>query len=318
MKSAHKLAVCCLNISEGSHLELINEVAQAAVERQDQWPSTTPSPFKCKSTVLSVYSDRSFNRGNITIASSIEHLAKSVYHACAKVFQTIDLQKHSDVGHPRLGAVDLIPIHPISPQTSLQDCAGVAHQIADLITTNIPGSSLFYFGKADHKERDLVQRRKEMSWFTKDSEISRQIIPDVGTYSPKYGISAIGAIPYMSVLNVLLDTDDLVFGRFIASEIRQRNINGLDGIQAMAFLKGRKVEIACNVDTNDLQSKLPVFKTSFEDLESRIASLAREKNVRICGESVRGFTPQEAYMKAEQALLSGDVCPWKHYEIDVM
>ena len=37
----------------------------------------------------------------------------------------IDLNTHEG-GHPRLGAVDLIPIHPMSPDVTLADCGTVA------------------------------------------------------------------------------------------------------------------------------------------------------------------------------------------------
>lgn len=255
-KSMHKFAVCCLNISEGQNVELINRIAHSAV--QNQTPSS--KHFKCETTVLSVYSDPIFNRSNITIASTVTNLAQSVYNACAVAYQNIDLCQHLDPKHPRLGVIDLIPIHPISPTTSVEECSHVAHQIGQLITSNFPSqASVFYFGKADQGNRDLVQRRKGLSWFSNNED---SIIPDFGVFTKEFGITGIGALPYMSVLNVLLDTNDIQFGKDIASNIRHRNkATGLKGIQAMAFLKGNKVEIACNVDTNDLQSEVRFFFT---------------------------------------------------------
>jgi len=260
LKTTHKLAVCCLNISEGRNSKLIDDIAFAAVRNQEQWQkkeTSSPTPFKCNSTVLSVYSDSVFNRGNITIASTVEYLPISVYQACEIAFDRINLETHVDPpGHPRLGVVDLIPVHPISISTSLEECSHVAHRIAESITQNISDSSIFYFGKADHSNRDLVQRRKEMNWFAQyPSDIVAT--PDLGKFTSRLGVTAVGAIPYMSVLNVLLDTSDFEYGKFIASNIRERNKKtGMKGIQAMAFMKGSKVEIACNIDTNALQSEV--------------------------------------------------------------
>lgn len=252
-KSMHKFAVCCLNISEGRNVELINRIAYSAVQHQP--PSSQSKHFKCETTVLSVYSDPIFNRSNITIASTVENLAQSVYNACSVAYQNIDLCQHLDPKHPRLGVIDLIPIHPISPSTSVEECSHVAHQIGHLITSNFPSqASVFYFGKADQENRDLVQRRKELSWFSNNED---SIIPDLGVFTKGFGITGIGALPYMTVLNVLLDTNDIQLGKNIAINIRHRNrVTGLKGIQAMAFLKENKVEIACNVDTNDLQSEV--------------------------------------------------------------
>ena len=259
-QTMYKLAVCCLNISEGRNMQLIDQIAHSAVQHQP--PSGQAHPFKCETTVLSVYSDPVFNRANITIASTIGNLAQSVYNACAVAYQNIDLCQHLDPKHPRLGVVDLIPIHPISPSTSIEECSHVAHQIGQLITSNFSSqASVFYFGKADHGNRDLVERRKGLAWFSNDG---KSIVPDVGTFTKKFGITGIGALPYMSVLNVVLDTNDVNFGKDIASNVRQRNkATGLEGVQAMAFPKGNKVEIACNVDTNDLQSEVTVFLSFF-------------------------------------------------------
>ena len=51
--------------------------------------------------------------------------------------------------------------------------------------------------------------------------------------------------------------------------------------------------------------------TSFEQLDDRIRQLSKEYGIEVVGQSVRGFTPSEAYDLAEAALLRGDVEPWK-------
>ena len=53
-----------------------------------------------------------------------------VANACVKASEKIDLRGHEG-GHPRLGAVDLVPIHPLSPDVSLQECGDIAIGIND-------------------------------------------------------------------------------------------------------------------------------------------------------------------------------------------
>ena len=48
-----------------------------------------------------------------------------------------------------LGAVDLIPIHPITQQSTLDDCAKIALDIGKELTLSHSGLSVFYFGHAD-------------------------------------------------------------------------------------------------------------------------------------------------------------------------
>ena len=49
----------------------------------------------------------------------------SVISACKQAYSSIDLANHNG-GHPRLGAVDLIPIHPLSADTTLEHCGQAA------------------------------------------------------------------------------------------------------------------------------------------------------------------------------------------------
>ena len=55
-------------------------------------------------------------------------VGQSVVDACCTAYKMIDLNEHEG-GHPRLGAVDLIPIHPMSPDVTLADCGIIAKGI---------------------------------------------------------------------------------------------------------------------------------------------------------------------------------------------
>ena len=48
-----------------------------------------------------------------------------MHDACCAAFQGIDLRTHSG-GHPRLGAVDLVPFHPVSEAVTLEECGTIA------------------------------------------------------------------------------------------------------------------------------------------------------------------------------------------------
>ena len=61
-------------------------------------------------------------------SGKLAQLEDAVVSASKTAFKLIDLRKH-DGGHPRLGSVDLIPLHPITEDTSLEDCGEVARRI---------------------------------------------------------------------------------------------------------------------------------------------------------------------------------------------
>ena len=62
----------------------------------------------------------------------------------------------------------------------------------------------------------------------------------------------------------------------------------------------------------------PVFPTTFAALESTIKALALERDVDIVGESLKGFTPDQAYELASEALLTGNMSPWRERGVAVM
>ena len=67
----------------------------------------------------------------------------------------------------------MIPIHPITQQSTLDDCAKIALDIGKELTLSHSELSVFYFGHADvDLKRDLVKRRKELGWFENETRPS--------------------------------------------------------------------------------------------------------------------------------------------------
>ena len=150
----------------------------------------------------------------IFVLGTPDGLSKGVVNASKEAFISIDISKHEG-GHPRKGAVDLIPIHPLNEFTSLEDCGELALFIGQSLHQSHRDLESFYFGHADVPlKRDLVQRRKDMGWFKMDSSSQK---------GPKSGMVGIGAILYMTNFNVMLNTSDIQLGQSIAKEIRARS-----------------------------------------------------------------------------------------------
>ncbi|XP_067597183.1 formiminotransferase N-terminal subdomain-containing protein isoform X8 [Pseudorca crassidens] len=154
-----RLAVCLLNISEARRKYIVENVAKAALLEKNGQKHPEVS-------VLNVFSDQGYNRSVITIAASVAELGNSVLAACLEAFQSIDMEVQEGI-HPCLGAVDLIPIYPLSG-VGVEECGAVARNLAENLVQRVPGCSVFFFGEADLPEkRTLVQRRKQLGWFTR-------------------------------------------------------------------------------------------------------------------------------------------------------
>ncbi|XP_041057622.1 formiminotransferase N-terminal subdomain-containing protein isoform X1 [Carcharodon carcharias] len=323
-----RLAVCLLNISEARKQDIVERIAKAAL-------CDKPGQKKTQTTVLNIFSDYDYNRSVLTLAGPIETLVNflfsgnSIVTACTEAFDLIDMGHHDGI-HPCLGSVDLVPIYPLSESVSLEECGKVARDIAENLSHDVPGCSMFYFGYADQPlKRNLVQRRKELNWYKRTCLNVNEIRPDVGAaVSSKYGLTGIGASPYVMNCNVTIDTQDLNIGQQIASAIRGANAGGLQGIQAMAFPHEGTVEIACNVESFQDKSLSSLTEESKKyisyyiqgeeylyfsprSIERQIKKLAASHGVATVGTALVGFTPERCKSLAEQAILEGCGEFWK-------
>ncbi|KAL7881406.1 hypothetical protein AOLI_G00082540 [Acnodon oligacanthus] len=310
-----RLVACLLNISEARQRGLVEKVARAAV-------TDDHGGRREGTTVLNIFSDYSYNRSVITIVASIEFIKEAVLSACEQACSLIDMNEHEGV-HPCLGVVDLIPLYPLGEEVDLKDCGREAQALAAAFTERVPGTSAFFFGWADAPlRRGLAQRRKEIGWFGKVSNIAA-IQPDVGPRPTRQygltGIAGVGASPYVMNCNVTIDTQDLVLGRGVAAAIRESSPGGIQGVQVMALPHEGTIEIACNVESvlegppSDLAADMepwPAFNIGGQNfyhapasiITARVTELAGRHGVATKGTALVGFTPLECKGLAEMAL----------------
>ncbi|XP_078795905.1 formiminotransferase N-terminal subdomain-containing protein isoform X2 [Oryzias latipes] len=282
-----QLVACLLNISEARRKDLVETVARAALYNTE---------------------------------------GEAVLSACVKACGLINMCTHTGV-HPCLGAVDLIPIYPLGEEVGIEDCAQEARAVAQGLTESVQGTSAFLFGWADSLlQRGLAQRRKEMGWFKKTPDM-QAVRPDVGPQPQRrYGLTGVGASPYVMNCNVTINTQDISVGRSIATAIRESTPGGLPGVQVLALPHEGTVEIACNVESvkGDPPSHLtdepwPSFTIDGQKychppaslITARVAELARRQGVGLEGTALVGFTPHECRRLAEFALSQGIAEFWK-------
>ncbi|KAM9710681.1 formiminotransferase N-terminal subdomain-containing protein isoform 2-T3 [Menidia menidia] len=312
------LVACLLNVSEAHRQDLVETVARAALYSSEGVKRKT-------TTVLNIFNDHDYNRSVITIVSSIDSIREAVLSACERACEVIDMSTHIGV-HPCMGAIDLIPIYPLGEKVGVEACAQEARAVAQGLTERVQGTSVFLFGWADHPlQRGLADRRKEMGWFKKMPDL-QSIKSDIGPQPQKrYGLTGVGASPYVMNCNVTIDTQDITIGRSIARAIRESTTGGLAGVQVLALPHEGAVEMACNVESVRGPPKLlegepwPSFSIDGQPychvpaslITSRVAELAGRQGVGMKGTALVGFTPCECRGLAEFALSQGIGEFWK-------
>ncbi|XP_073768339.1 formiminotransferase N-terminal subdomain-containing protein isoform X5 [Danio rerio] len=198
--------------------------------------------------------------------------------------------------------------------------------LALTLAERVAGTSAFLFGWADSPQhRGLAQRRKEIGWFGKVLNVSN-IKPDIGSQpTRRYGITGVGASPYVMNCNVTIDTQDLALGRSVASAIRESSPGGIPGVQVMALPHEGAVEIACNVESvhgsssSHGEEQWPNVSIGGQTfchapaslITARVAELIKHHGVAIKGTALVGFTPRECRRLAEGAISNGIGEFWK-------
>ncbi|CAK6973903.1 formiminotransferase N-terminal subdomain-containing protein [Scomber scombrus] len=315
-----RLVACLLNVSEARRKDLVETVAKAALY-------DSAGVRREETTVLNIFNDHDYNRSVITIVSTIDSIREAVLSACEKACGLFDMRTHTGV-HPCMGAVDLVPIYPLGEEVGVEDCAEEARAVAQGLTERVRGTSVFLFGWADSpRQRGLAQRRKEMGWFKKTADM-QEIRPDVGPLPQKrFGLTGVGASPYVMNCNVTIDTQDIAMGRSIAAAIRESTPGGLPGVQVLALPHEGAVEIACNVES--VQGTPPSQMTAGQPwpaftiggqpyyhapaslITARVSELAGRHNVSTKSTALVGFTPHQCRGLAELALSQEIAEYWK-------
>ncbi|CAA6668686.1 unnamed protein product [Spirodela intermedia] len=217
--------------------------------------------------IVNKFRDDAYNRVGYTLvshlpaeaASDANPLRNAVFEMVKEAFRTINLQVHSGT-HPRLGVVDHICFHPLSP-ASLDRVASVTRSVAVDIGKNLEVPT-FLYGAAHKEGRTLDSLRRDLGYF-KPNSLGNQWVGalELQPLTPKPdGVLVIGATRWVDNYNVPIQSTDIGAIRRIARLVSGRG-GGLESVQAMALVHSENsTEVACNlldperVNANQVQS----------------------------------------------------------------
>lgn len=206
MKS--RLIECVPNYSEGRR----PDVMEAIIE-----------PFRRRPgcTLLDSRADKDHNRLVVSLVGQPEPIQDALIESALAAKEKIDLEHHQG-GHPRIGAVDVIPFIPLR-NLDMNACVELAREFGRRFhkETGIP--VYFYEEAAFRPERRRLEVIRKGQFEALKTEISRpERHPDVGAAKihPSAGATIIGARKFLIAFNVNLGTSDLKLAREIAKAVR--------------------------------------------------------------------------------------------------
>jgi glutamate formiminotransferase len=281
------------NISEGRNDEILQQAA-AAIQ-------AVPGV-----TLRDIHTDADHDRSVFTYvaAGGVELVAATLALARIAV-ASIDLSSPAKSGegrgvHPRIGALDVVPVVPISPEATLEQAAEIARVAGAALATTLNLPVHLYGAAARNEERRSLPtlRRGGFEQLTAH-QAAEGGAPDFGPREPHptAGATAVGARTLMAAWNIALtgaDADTLLqVSKEIAREIRGTTPGGVRGLQALGFPLASKGIAQVSMNLHDLLEATDRGDTLYA-IRERIRAAASSRGVQIGETEVVGLLPERA------------------------
>jgi glutamate formiminotransferase len=270
-----KILECVPNFSEGRDERKVEQIVEEV---------RNTSGVK----LLDYFSDQDHNRTVVTFLGDPTAVKKAALKACFKALELIDMRAHKG-GHPRIGAVDVVPFVPIRG-LEMSEAAHIAREMGRELgeAGQVP---VYFYGEAatDPKRKKLADIRKGEYESLKEKLATPGWEPDAGSssFNPKSGAAVVGARMPLIAFNVNLRPPRLDAARLIARKVRESS-GGIPSVQAIGLELKEKgmVQVSMNL-TDYRRASIP---TVVEAIRKEITG----KGLEIAECEIVGLVPLEA------------------------
>lgn len=277
-----KLVQCIPNFSEGRRRDVVERIVDAVKGASG-------------AAVADWSMDADHNRSVITFLGSPEDVRASMLAGARAAVELIDLNKHHG-GHPRVGAIDVVPVVPIHEVTMVEAVA-LSYEIGKDMAHKLNIPVYFYERSAAmrHRENLAVVRKGGFESLKKTGLVNGRE-PDLGPAElhPTAGACVVGARGPLIAYNVNLASNDMGVARKIAAKMRKVRDGGkeLAGVKAIAVhLASRNI---AQVSTNITQP----HQTSIWDVYSFVEREAKAHGVEVLESELIGAMREETLIEA--------------------
>ncbi len=272
------------NVSEGRRPEVVDQLVAAV--------RATPGV-----RLLDYSSDASHNRSVLTMVGDGPALKRAILALYEAAVRLIDLRSHTG-GHPRIGAVDVVPFVPIEDVT-MADCVALARDVGAAVASQFGVPVFLYEDASEHPARKHLEdiRRGEFEGLPAKMA-SPGWSPDFGPPAPHQtaGASVIGARMPLIAYNINLNTDRLDVARRIAAAIRHSS-GGLRYVKAMGVMLEDRRLAQVSINLTNYQ------KTPIHRVFDMVAREAARHGVAVLESEVVGLIPAAALIAAAEHYL---------------
>ena len=291
-----RIIECVPNYSEGRDLSVIDAIV-AAIASVDGV------------TVLNVDPGDAANRTVVTFIGGPEPVCEAAFRGAAKAQELIDMRLHHGT-HPRSGAIDVLPLVPISGVT-LEECADMARRLAERMFTELGIPCYCYEAAAFRPEfRNLAVCRSGEYEALPEKMADPARKPDFccswDERAQRSGASNVGARNYLIAVNFNLDSKNTELATEIARDVREKGRKSPDGNRIPGTLKGCKAigwyieeygiaQVSMNITDIDA--------TPLHIAYEEVCRAAAARGLRVTGTEIIGLVPERVLLDAGRFFL---------------
>jgi len=199
--------------------------------------------------LLDTHSDPDHNRSVLTLAGGLADIRRAVLALAGVAVRAIDLRRHAGA-HPRVGALDVVPIVPLDG-TELSACVCEAHALGQRIWERFSVPVYLYGRAALQPSRERLEAVRRFG-FERLSQMAGEgkMLPDIGgpMLHESAGACFVGVRDPMVALNVALGGCTVAVAKRVASQVRERG-GGLPGVKALGLYleSADEVQVSMNI-----------------------------------------------------------------------
>jgi glutamate formiminotransferase / 5-formyltetrahydrofolate cyclo-ligase len=274
---SNALIECVPNFSEGRNQEIIEAIVE---------------PFRSRKGcgLVDYRADKDHNRLVVSLVGQPQAIQDALMEASLIAIDKIDLERHQG-GHPRIGAIDVIPFIPIQ-NVDMKGCVDLAHTFGRRFneTTRVP---VYFYEEAALKpeRRQLEVIRKGQFEILKKEVTKPERHPDIGEpkLHPSAGATIIGARKFLIAFNVNLGTGDVRVAQQIARAVRASS-------GGLCHVKGIGLALADRGLTQVSMNIVDYEKNALYRVVEMIRMEAKRWGVPIVETEVYGMIPAAALL----------------------
>jgi glutamate formiminotransferase len=266
------------NFSEGRDRATIEALAEALGSR---------------ARLLDVHADADHNRSVFTLVGSEQELADALLAGIAVALERIDLRRHEGA-HPRIGAVDVVPVVPLVPE-ELDRASAAAREVGRRLGEEL-GLPVFLYGALAPGRGPAFFRSGGLAELQRRVEAG-EVRPDFGPVQldEQSGGVLVGARRPLIAFNVNL-RGSLDAARAAARAVRERD-GGFPGVRALGLELPRAGLVQVSMNVEDYEA------AALHEIVARVEREAEALGAEVVRSELVGLMPAGAAVAAAAALL---------------